>query len=71
MPFFSTALQCQWGKGTVNHGTLPHYLLPLDWLAERDVKTEDTRNSNYALCLTITEKPASLWLVYDCSELEQ
>ena len=56
-------------KKSVGSDTQAHHFFALGWLSEADDDKEGARQcSNHVLCLNVTEKPMSLWLVFDYPE---
>lgn len=45
-------------------GAVCHYVR-LRWLVEQDIRTESRVTTNYALLLSVTTEPSSLWLAFD------
>ena len=57
-------------KKSVGSDTQAHHFFALGWLSEADDDNKEGAGqySNHVLCLNVTEKPMSLWLVFDYPE---
>ena len=64
-PFFRLDYDTSSEKQIGDLGIQEHDFLALGWLSEVNIKTKEKLVSNYAVCLDVTDKPMSLWLVFD------